>query len=76
MPEKTLRAFADHGRVRTAMATDGVAAAAMLARFTEAGIDLDALARRLQLEGAESFAKSWRHLLERVASKRQQWVRA
>jgi transaldolase len=76
MPEKTLRALADHGRVRTTMAADGVAAAAMLARFTEAGIDIDALAGRLQREGAESFAKSWRHLLERVASKRQQWVRA
>jgi transaldolase len=70
MPEKTLRAFADHGQVRGAMATDGVAAAATLARFRDAGVDMDDLARRLQLEGAQSFAKSWRQLLERVAAKR------
>jgi transaldolase len=70
MPEKTLRAFADHGQVRGAMDTDGVAAAATLTRFRDAGIDLDDLARRLQLEGAQSFAKSWRQLLERVAAKR------
>jgi transaldolase len=76
MPEKTLRAFAHHGRVNAVMAADGVAAAATLARFKEVGIDIDALAARLQREGAESFAKSWHQLLERVASKRRQWVRA
>jgi transaldolase len=70
MPEKTLRAFADHGRVTGTMATDGVTAAATLARFGEAHIDIDALALRLQREGAQSFAKSWRQLLERVAAKR------
>ena len=78
MPEKTLRAFADHGRVSAEMAADGVAAAATLARFSEAGvdIDIDKLAARLQREGAESFAKSWRHLLESVTSKRRQSVLA
>ncbi len=70
MPEKTLRAFADHGKVTKAMETDGVAAEAMLALFRKAGIDVDALAARLQLEGAQSFAKSWHQLLGRVASKR------
>jgi transaldolase len=76
MPEKTLRAFADHGRVSAEMAADGVAAAATLERFSEAGVDIDKLAARLQREGAESFAKSWRRLLERVASKRRQSVPA
>ena len=70
LPEKTLRAFADHGRVNEVMAADGVAATATLALFGEAGIDIDALARRLQVEGAQSFTKSWQRLLERVASKR------
>ena len=41
-----------------------------LADFSQAGIDVDALARRLQIEGAQSFTKSWRQLLERVAAKR------
>jgi transaldolase len=70
MPEKTLRAFADHGNVTQAMDADGVAADATLAQFKKAGIDIDALAARLQLEGAQSFAKSWHQLLARVASKR------
>lgn len=70
MPEKTLRAFADHGEVKGAMATDGVAAKATLALFRKAGVDIDALAQQLQHEGAQSFAKSWRQLLDRVASKR------
>ena len=70
MPEKTLRAFADHGEVKGALAADGIAAEATLALFRKAGVDMDALARQLQREGAQSFAKSWRQLLDRVASKR------
>jgi transaldolase len=70
MPEKTLAAFADHGKIASVMPTDGVAANAVLAEFTQAGVDVDALARRLQFEGAQSFTKSWRQLLERVAAKR------
>lgn len=70
IPEKTLRGFADHGKVTRAMDTDGVTAAATLNLFSKAGVDMNALARQLQSEGAQSFAKSWRQLLERVASKR------
>jgi transaldolase len=70
MPEKTLRAFADHGKVKGAMAADGVAADATMALFRNAGVDIDALARQLQREGAQSFAKSWSQLMNRVSSKR------
>jgi transaldolase len=70
MPERTLQAFADHGRVRDPMPDDGVEASATIGRFNTAGIDLDALATQLQRDGAQSFAKSWRHLVERVAAKR------
>jgi transaldolase len=76
MPEKTLQAFADHGTIARVMATDGVVASATLAEFRQAGIDVDALAHRLQLEGAQSFAKSWRQLLEQVAAKRKERKRA
>jgi transaldolase len=70
MPEKTLRAVAAHELTPRPMPSDGIAAMAMLERFAEAGVEIDALARTLQLEGAQSFAKSWRRLLERVAAKR------
>ena len=41
-----------------------------LARFMQAGIDLDALARRLQEEGAAAFSASWAKLLDCIARKR------
>src|SRR5206468_3853799 len=44
MPEKTLQAFADHGKVGSAMPTDGGDAEEVIAQFRSAGIDDDALA--------------------------------
>ncbi len=69
MPEKTLRAFAEHGELKGAMAPDGGDCEAVLARFAQAGIDADALALQLQREGAQSFVKSWKELLARIADK-------
>ncbi|HMM68521.1 MAG TPA: transaldolase [Dokdonella sp.] len=69
MPEKTLRAFADHGSAPAAMAIDGGPCEATLQRISEAGIDIDVLAANLQSEGAESFVRSWKQLLQRVADK-------
>jgi transaldolase len=69
MPEKTLLAFAAQGALKGAMATDGGDAEAVLARFEQAGIDLNALALQLQQDGAQSFVKSWRQLLQRIADK-------
>ena len=69
IPEKTLHAFAEHGRVDAAMAEDGGDAEATLARFVQAGIDIDALALQLQRDGAQSFVKSWQELLRRIADK-------
>jgi transaldolase len=41
----------------------------MLARFAQAGIDVDALASQLQDEGAKSFVQSWNDLMAVIASK-------
>jgi transaldolase len=68
MPEKTLLAFADHGDVGEPLPPDGGDGEQMLARFTEAGVDLDELAARLQREGAEAFVKSWDDLIGSIAS--------
>jgi transaldolase len=76
MPEKTLRAFVDHGRLRGAMPVDGKEALATLKTFEKTGIDMSALARRLQVEGAQSFAKSWHQLMARISQKRGQWIAA
>ena len=69
VPEATLRAFADHGRVGDLMPPDGGGCEEVLDRFRRAGIDIDALAAQLQREGAEAFDKSWNDLLECIASK-------
>jgi transaldolase len=69
MPEKTLKAFGDHGRVRGTLPSDGGDAEEVLAGFARAGIDDAALAARLQREGAQAFTKSWNDLMQRIAEK-------
>jgi transaldolase len=69
IPEKTLAAFADHGKVGEPMRPDGGDAEDTIAQFKRAGIDVDALAAQLQREGADSFAKSWSDLMSQVAAK-------
>jgi transaldolase len=69
MPEPTLLAFADHGRIEATLARDGGDAQAVLAKFVEAGIDLTALSAQLQSDGAKSFVKSWDGLLAGIESK-------
>src|SRR5947209_430797 len=66
MPESTLRAFDDHGRVGEPITADGGDAEATLARFESAGIDVDALAAKLQSDGARNFVESWEDLLKRI----------
>jgi transaldolase len=70
MPDKTLEAFADHGEVNDLMDPAGAAAEVTLKEFEGAGIDLEALAQRLQDEGKSSFNKSWEELLKTIGSKR------
>jgi transaldolase len=69
MPEPTLLAFADHGDLSALLPADGGDAEAVLAKFTKAGIDLKALADRLQDEGAKAFVKSWHALMKVVEEK-------
>jgi transaldolase len=69
MPEKTLLAFADHGAVNDSLMVDGGDAEAVLNEFTRAGVDFAALASQLQREGTQSFANSWRDLLDCMKEK-------
>ena len=70
MPDKTLEAFADHGELGDLMDPGGGNSEQVLKEFEGAGIDLEALAKRLQDEGKESFDKSWGELLKTIADKR------
>lgn len=69
IPEKTLLAFADHGKARNVLPADGGDGEALLAEFVRAGVDHASFAIELQREGTLSFAKSWRDLMACIASK-------
>jgi transaldolase len=76
MPEGTLKAFADHGEVGAVMPADGGDCETIIAAHAKAGVDVDALAARLQDEGAKAFVKSWNELLGVIASKSQALAQA
>jgi transaldolase len=76
MPEPTLLAFADHGTVGELLAADGGHSEKTLAEFARAGIEQAVLGDRLQVEGAESFAASWKNLLACIAGKHELLTRA
>jgi transaldolase len=69
LPEKTLQAFASHGRLSGKLPADGGDAERVLAEFAQAGIDEKQLAAQLQREGTQAFAKSWQDLLKCLAAK-------
>ena len=58
-PTRRCEAFADHGKVGDPLPEDGGDAEQVMQAHREAGIDTDALALRLQKDGAEAFVKSW-----------------
>ncbi len=69
MPEGTLKALSKQKELSEIIAADGGDCEEVLAKFAEAGIDIETLAARLQDQGAKSFAKSWNELMAVIASK-------
>ncbi len=65
MPEKTMEAVADHGRI-TGDTISGTAAASqdVFDRLTAVGIDLPDVFRFLEEDGVQKFEKSWQELLD------------
>jgi transaldolase len=76
IPEKTLLAFAEHGKVKNVLPVDEGYAEMVLAEFNREGVDDEALAADLQREGTEAFAKSWSDLMYRIASKKEALTKA
>lgn len=69
IPEATLKAFGDHGDVGAKLPPDGGDSERVLAQFSQAGVDIDALATQLQEEGAKAFDKSWDDLMSVITVK-------
>jgi len=74
MPDKTLKAFADHGEVGEPLPADGGDAEQVFEAHRTAGIDTDALGPKLQKDGAEAFVKSWDELLGTIRSESERLV--
>ena len=69
MPEPTLRAFAEHGRVEATLVAERGAADGTLAELVAAGVDLEAAAAELEREGVQSFCGAYNELLGCIESK-------
>jgi transaldolase len=69
MPEATLKALATHTPLTKLMSSNGGDCEAVLGEFAKAGVDVDALAAKLQEDGAKSFVASWKDLLDVIVSK-------
>ncbi len=66
MPEKTMRAFADHGEPGAPVIGSAHAATEVMRQLTAAGIDFDDVFEVLEREGVEKFTTSWDELLTTV----------
>lgn len=66
MPPATLDAFRDHGRLRSSLAEDPAAAAAVMRSIESAGIAMTAVTGRLLDEGVTLFAEAFDKLLAAV----------
>ena len=71
MPFATLDAFRDHGRVRGDTITSDLSEARLsLEALARLGIDLDAVAEKLQVDGISAFATDYDRVLTAIEKKR------
>ncbi|MEE2907486.1 MAG: transaldolase [Planctomycetota bacterium] len=70
IPEKTLLAFGDHGKVTGTLDDAAIKQAdETIEKCKAAGIDVDALGERLQIEGRDSFNDAWNDLMNAIDEK-------
>jgi transaldolase len=66
MPEETIRAFQDHGRVAATLERGIPAAKRVFERLAKAGVDYDDVTDTLEREGVDKFADSFAELLDGI----------
>lgn len=76
MPDATLKAFSNHGKIASVLSRNSDDSEEILTRFAAQGVDVDALAAQLQDEGAKAFVKSWNDLMDVISSKCSQLKKA
>jgi transaldolase len=72
MPEETMVAFQDHGKVELTLTEEVAAARKLFMDLHAAGIDYEDVTDTLEREGVQKFADSFDELLEGIRSKRGQ----
>ena len=72
MPEETMVAFQDHGKVELTLTKDVGDARKLFMDLHAAGIDYEDVTETLEREGVQKFADSFDELLEGIRSKRGQ----
>jgi transaldolase len=70
MPEETIRAFQEHGRVEARLEAELDEARYLFDELAAAGVDYDGVTATLEREGIEKFVASFDELLQRVTDKR------
>jgi transaldolase len=76
MPEETIRAFQDHGKVELTLTKEVEAARKLFDDLAAAGIDYDDVSDTLEREGVQKFSDSFQELLDGISAKRGELVRA
>ncbi|HZC30166.1 MAG TPA: transaldolase [Gaiellaceae bacterium] len=77
MPEETIAAFQDHGKVRGDTVLDDVEGAHKLfKKLAKVGVDYDDVTETLELEGVQKFSDSFSELLDGVRMKHGELARA
>jgi transaldolase len=76
MPEETIRAFQDHGRVAPTLEQGLDEAKRLFEQIASAGIDYDDVTDTLEREGVQKFADSFAELLEGIQAKAGELVAA
>src|SRR2546430_8058898 len=66
VPPATLAAFREHGEVRRSLDENVELAHRQLKQLAETGVDLDEVTHQLEVEGVESFTKSFDSLLAAI----------
>jgi transaldolase len=70
MPEQTIRAFQDHGRVEPTLEADVREAERLLERLARVGVDYEDVVDTLEADGVEKFERSFADLLAGLHAKR------
>ena len=72
IPEKTLKAFLDHGEVKTALTDPAESAEAVLKALDRFGIKVNDVCQDLLDDGVAAFQKAFEELLQSIEAKAQQ----